>query len=589
MARTPASRRAQRGVALLALLAVAVMMFAYVLVSRLNAASRFVGVDRGHNAQALNRAKQALIGWVAMNAANASEPNPGRFPCPEAFGDFGDPANEGRTAPSCTLPKIGRLPWRTLGVDKLVDAAGEPLWYAVSPGWAFTSTNLVINSDTIGRLAVDAQLNAAVAIVVAPGAPTVIPASPSCTARTQTRGGAPPADGYCNYLDYVDVTTDGSFRTNGTAGSFNDQVVVITVGDVLPAIEAAIAYRFERQIAPGIRSAYSNGDAANPNPAWPTSNAVLPFAVPFGNPQASNLKGVTANFQGLLPLNRFQTPCACSPAPCECTPSACTAGTDCDATFVRWQGAATMSGANVYSPSCTTSPTQITCDFHVRVLLLGLVPPASVSFTLQASAQNVGMGLRRFQTEAAMPGVLANGRSLSGTLNANGSASITLNAQANTSDAGGGGLLNNVLCGIGAVLGLTWGCALDTITVPITVFVDHPVANPNDPTLGWFRRNRWHEVSYFALAPNIAPSGTGSCVTGTSCLSANFLAPSGAQRAIIVIAGQSLVGQARPPVLLSDWLEGENALVDNLFAVRDPGLTINRSFNDRIAVVDSNP
>jgi hypothetical protein len=213
-----------------------------------------------------------------------------------------------------------------------------------------------------------------------------------------------------------------------------------------------------------------------------------------------------------------------------------------------------------------------------------------VSFTLQASAQNVGMGLRRLQTEAAMPGVLAGGRSLSGTLNPNGSASITLNAQADTSDAGGGGLLGNLLCGIGGLLGLTLGCAQDTITVPITVLVDHPVADPNDPTLGWFRRNRWHEVSYFALAPNIAPSGTGSCVTGTSCLSADFLAPSGAQRALIVIAGQSLSGQARPPAALSDWFEGENAIgVDDLFAVRDPGLTINRGFNDRIAVIDSNP
>ncbi|MGH6741959.1 MAG: hypothetical protein ACREDY_23530 [Bradyrhizobium sp.] len=563
------------------------------LTTRLNAASRFVGIDRDHNAMVLARAKRALIGWVAMNAANAGEDNPGRFPCPEAFGDFGNPSNEGRTAPSCTLPKVGRLPWRTLGLDRMIDAAGEPLWYAVSPGWAFTSSNLVINSNTPGQLAVDAQPDAAVAILVAPGAPTVIPASPSCTARTQARNGAPPADGYCNYLDYVDVTATGGFRTSGPASSFNDQVLVITVGDVLPAIEAAVAYRFERQIAPAIRSAYSNSDPANPNPAWPTSNAVLPFAAPFGNPQTSNLKGVAANFQGLLPLNRFQTACTCSPAPCECsTPAAaCSpAGVDgCDPTFVQWTGAATMSGADVYSPSCSTSPTQITCDFHIRVLLLGLIAPANVSFTLQASAQNVGMGLRRFQTEAPMPGVLVNGRSLSGTLNADGSASVTLNAQADTTDAAGGGLLGNLLCGIGGLLGLTLGCAHDTITVPITVFVDNPVTDPSDPALGWFRRNHWYEVSYFALAPSIAPSGSGSCVTGTSCLSVNFLAPNGAQRGLIVIAGQSLSGQARPPAALSDWLEGENAVVDNQFAVRDPGLTINRTFNDRIGVIDSNP
>ena len=64
-----ASRRAQRGVALLGLLAVAVMVFAYVLTSRLNAASRFVGIDGDHNARVLARAKQALIGYMAQQAA----------------------------------------------------------------------------------------------------------------------------------------------------------------------------------------------------------------------------------------------------------------------------------------------------------------------------------------------------------------------------------------------------------------------------------------------------------------------------------------------------------------------------------------
>jgi hypothetical protein len=587
-----ASRRAQRGMALMALLAVAVMMFAYVLVSRLNAASRFVGIDREHNAKVLNQAKQALIGYVAMSAAQAGENNPGRLPCPEGNAFVGS-SDEGISAPRVGAPvcaSIGRLPWRTLGLDKLVDASGEPLWYVLGPSWRLTNStsSLVINSDTPpGDITADGQQ--VVALIIAPGAAIDASTSAGCMPHTQTRNAPSPAMVARDYLECFDTATL-QFVTSAPATSLNDQVVRITTAEVLPAIEAAIAHRFEREIAPAIRSAYLNGDAANPNPAWPTSNAVLPFAVPFGNPQTSNLKGVPANFQGLLPLNRFQTPCACSPAPCECTPTACTAGADCDATFVSWTGAATMSGANAYSTSCSTSPTQVTCDFYVRVLLLGLVPPSSVSFTLQASAQNVGMGLRRLQTEAAMPGVLAGGRSLSGTLNPNGSASITLNAQADTSDAGGGGLLGNLLCGIGGLLGLTLGCAQDTITVPITVLVDHPVADPNDPTLGWFRRNRWHEVSYFALAPNIAPSGTGSCVTGTSCLSADFLAPSGAQRALIVIAGQSLSGQARPPAALSDWFEGENAIgVDDLFAVRDPGLTINRGFNDRIAVIDSNP
>ena len=56
VARRAASPRAQRGMALLALLAVAVMTFGYIVTSRLNAASRFVSVDRAHNAKALSQA-----------------------------------------------------------------------------------------------------------------------------------------------------------------------------------------------------------------------------------------------------------------------------------------------------------------------------------------------------------------------------------------------------------------------------------------------------------------------------------------------------------------------------------------------------
>jgi hypothetical protein len=82
VARSRASRRAQRGAALIGLVAVAVMVFAYVLTSRLNAASQFVGVNREHNAQVLAQAKQALIGWMALNAAG-TDANPGRLPCPE--------------------------------------------------------------------------------------------------------------------------------------------------------------------------------------------------------------------------------------------------------------------------------------------------------------------------------------------------------------------------------------------------------------------------------------------------------------------------------------------------------------------------
>ena len=176
-------RRLQRGAALLVLLVVLVLGASWFLVSRLDAiAGAFTAIDRNHNAVALNQAKQTLIGYVAKAAAEGNESNPGRFPCPEAAGNVGNPASEGTAAPNCTLPAVGRLPWRTLGIDKLRDSANEPLWYVVSAGWALSNSTsppltTYINSDcgsaggtqacTTGQLTVDGSAKAAVAVIIA--------------------------------------------------------------------------------------------------------------------------------------------------------------------------------------------------------------------------------------------------------------------------------------------------------------------------------------------------------------------------------------------------------------------------------------
>jgi len=132
------------------------------LISQLNAESggRSAAV-KARNAAVLSLAKQALIGHIALQAVKAGETNPGRLPCPEPSGNVGG-ANEGGTAGNCTLPAIGRFPWRTFGLDKLVDASGEPLWYVVSPGWALSNgttppLTTYINSNSAGQLTVNAR------------------------------------------------------------------------------------------------------------------------------------------------------------------------------------------------------------------------------------------------------------------------------------------------------------------------------------------------------------------------------------------------------------------------------------------------
>ena len=237
MAPRRASLQAQRGLALLGLLAVIVMVFAWILTSRLNAANSSVSTDREHNAKVMSRAKAALIGHMAQRAASADENDPGSLPCPEAPANFGVPAQEGIAAGNCTLPAVGRLPWRTLGVERLVDAAGEPLWYVVSPGWARpnSTTPTVINADTAGQLTVDGIANDAVALIVAPGPAIAVQTSAGCTAWSQAR----PATGAPDKRNYVECgNATNSFVSSASCATFNDQILRVTTADVMPALEA---------------------------------------------------------------------------------------------------------------------------------------------------------------------------------------------------------------------------------------------------------------------------------------------------------------------------------------------------------------
>src|SRR5689334_14417914 len=113
------ARRRQQGIAMILVLAVLALGATWMMVSRLNAASSdLVAAKRARNAQVLTRAKQALIGYVAAQAAKAGENNPGALPCPENPGDFDSTTGrQGLIGSACgSAVKVGRFPWRTLGL-----------------------------------------------------------------------------------------------------------------------------------------------------------------------------------------------------------------------------------------------------------------------------------------------------------------------------------------------------------------------------------------------------------------------------------------------------------------------------------------
>jgi len=152
----------------------------------------------------------------------------------------------------------------------------------------------------------------------------------------------------------------------------------------------------------------------------------------------------------------------------------------------------------------------------------------------------------------------------------------------------GGNLISDALC---ALLGIA--CYQMNISMPITLLADHPVLNSTDPVTGWFMRNEWYRVLYYAAAQTTTPAAlpaAPACTAGTNCVTVSNLTPANNKRAILILTGRSINGTARPSGTLADYLEFGNAAGN---FERQPVSTavdaaVKKPFNDRIVVVDVN-
>jgi len=543
----------QQGAVLLALLALVVLAVSWFLLAALRGTGNYTAQARARNAAVMQRAKQALVGYIVRQAALQEEDNPGRLPCPEARGYIGT-ASEGIAAGSCTLPALGRLPWRTLGLDRTLDAFGEPLWYAVSPGWALPrpGAELSINSDTEGGLTLEGRTNAAVALIIAPGPPLAVPSVAGCVARTQSRGNTPPD--LRDYLECTnaDVPPDARFASAGPVGTINDQILPVTSADLLPGLEAAIKVRIERDIVPALRQVY-----AGPEWGLPAGHVAFPYAAPFADPGASDFHGMVGAVQGLLPFSAA---------------SGCATRSDarCASSLTGWD---TRRAPDVVQTGGSGRLRSAQCGFaaDASTWCRGTYSGAP-RLRLSAIQHGVALALRKFDPQKATvyyystSGRVPVAGTLSGRLAADASARVELSGN---------------LPDLGRETDFYMKMGQD-------VLADHPLLDRNNPTSGWFVRNEWFRLVYYAFAPALAPGGAGRCSVSApvTCLQVENLEPRAAQRAILVLAGRSLRGAARPNESLADYLDSdENRDGDDRFVQRGAGAT----FNDRFIALDTEP
>lgn len=594
----PPRPAAQRGMALLLIAVFLVLGGTWAIMSALNAARRDTAATRTLNGEVLRQAKAGLLGYLSVKAG--ADAYPGSLPCPEDP----NPSIEGAAQSYCTLPAVGRLPWRTLGMDKLTDSAGEPLWYVLSPGFnrANSGVALKINSDTPAQLTLDGSASAAVALIIAPGAPMNVKAAAGCSARTQVRNQSFPLD-HRDYLECENASSpvDIAFVSLGPSDSFNDQVLAVSHADVFNVVEAAVAKRIESEIAPLIRGVYDSAD-------WNSTATTpkFPFAAPFDNPDTSSFTGSVGTYQGLLPLTYSTLPNSSDPC--------VSGGSDprCNPSLVAWRHDGTLSrtvplwiknNARVSvscipsaSPSCTPpagfAPATISVPaFNPYISVtevwngnttdrstLTRLDCSATTSTLLSCAVTYGRscdGCSAFHT--VRPRVRLTARALNvakafKTFNPTTISDFPSQFQERTTATSYGASPLGVLRGDGdADITTEWllpskscnssFCYTFTITIPIGLIMDHAVVSSADGVTGWFISNGWHKLTYYAISSGNAPGSSGSCVAGGSpaCLTVNGSSGTTSPNAILILAGRNIGANARPSSTLADYLESANA------------------------------
>jgi len=564
----------QRGFALIALLALAALISAFLIASALNLTRAGNSNEReDRSMKALTQAKAALIAYAAsetwQNTGGVTPFQPGALPCPDRDNDGIAEDHEFPQKPCDTaLKRIGRFPWKTIGADDLRDASGESLWYAVSASFLKNTPSYtnVINSDTLGQLKVtgSAPANNVVAIVFAPGE----------AIQGQVRSPANVNDP-ASYLEQFNAFTYATFTSTGLPSAINnDRLLVITQADLMATVESIVAANIERDIKPAIQ-AYST--------VW---SSAFPFAVPLGTgPSAtqSAYTGQVGQTQGLLPITN--SPTLLSWRPSSVSVQQINGGTGNLASVPPIQITWSCS-----TPSSPPPPTQFTCQIDYSgtsdpsndrpaIQMQAVLEKAALSFPTALTYNNASMLNQNSNPVTVFDPDFGQWSGSSPAF------PVTVD---HVPAADGSGLVRfrGRLQNAGSPSGGTGGTVFITVSVPGYM----PITNSADPTVGWFITNQWYRQTFFAVSPGFAPGGGGACSLlpaappPPSCLMVNNLpSPTNNKRAILVFAGRALNGSARPSGTLSDYLEGQNSTpADFIFEHRAGNPT---AINDRVVVV----
>ena len=233
------SHRRQRGAALLLALLLALTLALNLFFQAVDPVTARLAREQ-RTEQALAQAKAALIAWSVVQGDLDDEiyDRPGSLPCP----DLGDTGTAAASCASASGSSLGRLPWKTLGIEALRDADSERLWYALSNNFRVRHS-AAINSDTRGQL----QLYATdgTTLLTPAGeelAAIIFAAGPPLAAQDRVAG----PNNAANYLDaagpWNNASAPGPFVSGPLRNAsgeivINDRVMALTARELLGAAE----------------------------------------------------------------------------------------------------------------------------------------------------------------------------------------------------------------------------------------------------------------------------------------------------------------------------------------------------------------
>lgn len=252
----------QQGYALLVFVTLLATAAATLTVKTLNNAGTNTQIDRDRiTAAALAQAKEALIGYAITfrDTQHPQHPLNGYLPNPDLGPGLNYPEGSAAGSSSRDISMIGKLPWRELGLQPLVNGNVDCLWYIVSGRFKNQYPTNSLNWDTLGQIdIIDASGNAITsnlaALVIAPGKPLDGQSRTLIDANHFRCGGNYDAR---NYLDAYNASDAISGQVNYFTGStnnsrapdtsnktfvqasndhYNDQLMFISVDDLFRAI-----------------------------------------------------------------------------------------------------------------------------------------------------------------------------------------------------------------------------------------------------------------------------------------------------------------------------------------------------------------